>query len=148
MADSKGVGPMRNIGMDRDTAQQKLDRLWSDYKRKSKAHEAAKSKNASVYNKETRAADLAKVEVLRQIRPIEESGVIPWIEEQLLSTLRPDEPLWCRRVLTREYDDDGNRSLVKAMVVDTPWYKLPLTKEQAAKLLSQLTYELERWDEE
>jgi hypothetical protein len=101
------------------------------------------------YNKDWQTAGRLGLKALKEIHPIEESGVVPWLETDRLSSIDYDAEYWARRVMTRVYDyDTGERGTVKAIALHTPQQTFPLTRQQATQVVSQLVDELNEWDEE
>ncbi len=141
---------MRDIGLTREQAEATMAREWKKFQ-KAFRRKAKIEDEDSIYhhNDEWKQREREGLDALRVIHPIKESGVVPWIEWDTLGSIDTDAEYWAARVIAPTYDYDTNeRSLIKAVMIQTPHQRLGLTKDQAEHLRDQLIYELSLWEEE
>lgn len=141
---------MKDIGMDRKTAEKLMAALWKKFQRHARIKAAIEKAHTSYHHRwDWKMAEDKSLVALRALRPIKESGVVPWLDADYIGSVDTSHEYWAIRVMAVMYNEDyTERSVVKAISMRTPQQSFGMTKEQAEHLRDQLTYELDRWDEE
>ena len=140
---------MKDVGLTRAEAEDILSREWKKFQTAFRRKKKIEDEHISFHHREDwLQAEHEGLTALRKRSPIEESGIVPWKESDSLASIDPTDEYWALRVMAPTYDEHyTERSLIKAITIRTPHYRLALDKAQAEELLNQLTYELDRWDQ-
>ncbi len=147
---------MRDVGLTRAEAEKQQDLLWDEIKRYGglMSERAAKLDHGGrnkAYDDEWKRLERLRLDCIGKVRKIEESGVIPWLEDDGLGSFDPELEVWARRSKKLNYHVDHKGEYDPVLVISSQTrqyaHNLQLTREMAEELRDQLVYELERWEE-
>ena len=151
---------MRDIGFTRAEAMVETDRLWELAKVQFALMEGIKSgeietEGTKFYSHTDmyRDAEKEKIRLLSLWQEIRESGVLPWVHSESGNRLDREPDVWVSRIMTTTYPRPTHESVdVKALRLtfteESREHSIILTDvDVARKLVTQIEYELERWEE-
>ncbi len=147
---------MRNIGLTRVEAEKQRTFLWNEIRhyggmmsgRETALREGGKSK---AHDREWMRLERMRLDAIGDVHEIEESGVIPWIENDRLGSSDPESEVWALRVMKRSYHTDSQGEYDRVLVVTSQSRQhsqsIQMSREAAEELRDQLIYELDEWEE-
>ena len=145
---------MRDNPLTREGAVTRLDELRDEFRHAIEDEESAKAAihpRHHANDPDFLAAERRKLDASGSTSEILESGVIPWLEPQSISSFQPEMELWATRIKMKVYDGE-NSHLEKGIALHLQGRQMgqsfPLSLDMVKDLLAQLTYELERWNDE